>query len=390
MSMNTQKILELLGTTSAQKMETLRRQESFPVCAEESANEMLNAELFGTTKPRVDGKAPARKAASESTKVRLKKVVKKAEEDVEDEFPPAPVEEPVAAPVDAVAAEPDGMVGDLRCYDAVNDEGNVACYFDYDPTVLPEERAAEIMTQLEGQGLTLESAVIEEGADEAVATEGLKRRCGSQECLHTEAAPAAAATEKETAEEMVVEASGKFPENFTFDEAAFADEYGIDSENLSVIYVPEDPDAQVAEHIEVSFDYEESKVILSISADNTVSETVDAEEVEPQFAASFIQQENADGVMEDILVLDLIEEEGADDTIKSEEDSQTKSEGDEKHEDEDGKGSTDEFIEEAGLDLDGFYADQKGMKKADKSVHEVKPAGNATESLAAKIIRTRK
>ena len=37
--MNTQKILELLGTTSDKKMETLKREMTFPATAEESAND---------------------------------------------------------------------------------------------------------------------------------------------------------------------------------------------------------------------------------------------------------------------------------------------------------------------------------------------------------------
>ena len=189
---------------------------------------------------------------------------------------------------------------------------------------------------------------------------------------------------------MVVETGeGKFPESFNFDEKAFAEEYGIDPETLTCIYRPEDPDAQIAEAIEISFTYEDAKVVLTISADNSVAETVDAEEVDPQFSAEFQQVENDDGVMEDVFVLNLVEETGDEgEAVKSEGDEETKSEGDEKHKDEDGKGTTDEFIEEAGLNIDGFYADQHNLPKADKSVHEVKK--NANESLAARIIRTRK
>ena len=52
--MNTQKILELLGTTSDKKMETLKREMTFPATAEESANDLLNAELYGTKKSATD------------------------------------------------------------------------------------------------------------------------------------------------------------------------------------------------------------------------------------------------------------------------------------------------------------------------------------------------
>ena len=384
--MNTQKILELLGTTPASKMETLRREETFPVCAEESANEMLNAELFGTSKPA--GKTVVRKAASEEVKKPVaKKIVKKATEGAE-EAPVAPADDvPDAADVEPSEVIPE----DLVSLDGLTKEGDVALYFDYDPNVVDKDLVAEIKDELSEAGITLEPAEKEENADEAVATEGCKklsRRC-SKECIHTEAAPAAEA-QKSDATEMVVETGeGKFPESFNFDEKAFAEEYGIDPETLTCIYRPEDPDAQIAEAIEISFTYEDAKVVLTISADNSVAETVDAEEVDPQFSAEFQQVENDDGVMEDVFVLNLVEEtDDEGEAVKSEGDEETKSEGDEKHKDEDGKGTTDEFIEEAGLNIDGFYADQHNLPKADKSVHEVKK--NANESLAARIIRTRK
>lgn len=358
--MNTEKILELLGTTPKQKMETLHRQESgVIVSAEESANDLLNAELFGTKRKAAKEGVAARKPLPEELKQKLR----------------ARMEETESTPV-TEHDETEETVSDagMICHDAVAEDGSVAIYLDYDPSVADKGLVDSLMQQITDAGLTLENAVIDdETADEAVATEGcrgLKRRC-SKECD----AQTVVNEDAGVAEEAVVKTtSEKFPDDFTFDEAAFAEEYGISQETISCVYVPEDPQAKITEHIEVSFQFEESTVTLSILADGTVNETVDAEVVEPaQFSSGFVEQEQEDGTTIQVLVLNLIdEEESGAGAVKSEEDSLTKSEGDEKHIDEDGNGSTDEFVEEAGLDIDGFYADTHGMPKAKKSVHEVK------------------
>lgn len=203
------------------------------------------------------------------------------------------------------------------------------------------------------------------------------------------------AAEAVAAEDMTVETSvdAKFPENFNFDEEAFADAYEIDKETIACTYKPEDVEAKIAEHIEVSFTHDNANVVLNIYADGRVDETVDAEEIEPQFTAEFEKRENDEGVEEDYLKLELIEDTGKGDddkgVVKSEEDVITESEGDENHVDENGSSVTPEFIEEAGLNLDPFYSKKHKMKVADKGAG-VAPAAMAKESLAAKVIRTRK
>ena len=428
--MNTEKILQLLGTTPQNKMETLHRmEEKILVSAEESANDLLNADLFGPKKARRSAKESVVEApAPASLKSRLEKrkkvfescKAKKAEECStategwsEDEYSEKfgadndfyfrkEIEAGGAGrdllastkkfsskypKWDAVKTSPAGIevyhcgkkLGIVSATEGADDtdaattmvendilteEGVKVGEFDYDSEAIDADTVSQIFDLLTSKELVLqvkEDDVEAEDADEAVATE------------------------------TVVETkSENFPDDFNFDEQAFADEYGIPVETISCVYVPEDPEAKVSEHIEVSFKFEDSTVTLSIMSDGTVNETVDAEVIEPaQFSSAFVEQEAEDGTKTQVLVLTLVDEDTdgtGDGAVKSEEDTVTKSEGDENHTDEDGKGSTDEFVEEAGLDIDGFYADTHGMKKADRSVHEVK----AQESLAARIIRTSK
>ena len=395
--MNTRKILELMGLTSAPKMRALERMESFPVSAEESANEMLNRELFGT--PAKESVAPARKrfvakkSAAESVKGRSNDDIDAIADDKKEEAKArfrkakddADADKDYQKKVNGVAKEEDGddakdagnveglVYADVR---KIDDDAIVA-HFDYFVEDFSDDKFEELVKAFKELGYDLKKCEECEGAeeipaaDEAVAAEG----CG-----------------KKSSKEMIVETSveAKFPENFTFDEAAFADEYGIDKEAVTCMYVPEDAQAQIAEHIEVAFPYDEASVVLSIYADGRVVETVDAQETDTQFTAEFKQEEEEDGTVEDVLVLELIEDDAeGDDAIKSEEDSTAKSEGDEEHKDEEGATVTPEFIEEAGLDLDPFYSKEHKMKVADKGAG-VAPAAMANESLAAKIIRAGK
>lgn len=306
--MNTQKILELLGTTSDKKMETLKREMSFPATAEESANDLLNAELYGT-----------RKSATESKKVISRKPAKKAEESMVTK--------------EEITTEQAGK------------------HFDASP-----KDTRDFLIKLLG--------VLNSG-DCKKAKHMLLEFMGMVPASSTE---------------MVVEAQTEnFPSTFDFDEEKFAEDYEIDKDSITCIHIAEDPEAKIEEHIEVSFkveeDDKESTVVLSIAPDMLVSETIDAEVIEPaQFSAAFVEEENEGGEMRTRLVLTLLDEEHEGEDI-------VMSEGDVDHVDEDGDATTDEFIEEAGLNLDPFYSKQHNIKVADKGAHE---------SLAAKIIRSKK
>ena len=308
--MNTQKILELLGTTSDKKMETLKREMTFPATAEESANELLNAELYGT-----------RKSATESKKVVSRKSIARAKESVVTK--------------NQVATEQNNNLG--KRFDACPKEAQDFLFKLLDVISSGDCRKAKRML-LEFMGMVPASST-----------------------------------------EMVVEAQTEnFPSTFDFDEEKFAEDYDIDKDSITCIYIAEDPEAKIEEHIEVSFkaeeDDKESTVVLSIAPDMLVSETIDAEVIEPaQFSASFVEEENEQGEMRTRLVLTLVDDE--------EETGVVMSEGDAEHVDENGDATTDEFIEEAGLNLDPFYSKRHNIKVADKGAHE---------SLATKIIRSRK
>lgn len=312
--MNTQKILELLGTTSDKKMETLKREMSFPATAEESANDLLNAELYGT-----------KKSATESEKGVSPKSIVKAEESMVTK--------------EEVTTEHNNQSG--KHFDAC-----------------PKEARDFIVKLLD---------VIDSG-DCKKAKHMILEFMGMVPASSTE---------------MVVEAQTEnFPSTFDFDEEKFAEDYDIDKDSITCIHIAEDPEAKIEEHIEVSFkaeeDDKESTVVLSIAPDMLVSETIDAEVIDPaQFSASFIEEENGQGEMRTRLVLTLVD----DDEETDEETDVVMSEGDVDHVDENGDATTDEFIEEAGLNLDPFYSKQHNIEIADKGAHE---------SLATKIIRSRK
>lgn len=184
-----------------------------------------------------------------------------------------------------------------------------------------------------------------------------------------------------------------FPESLIFDEEAFAEEYGIDIETVTGAYVPESEDGQVPEHIEISFTFEESNVILSIRPDATVEETVDGQFIDPpQFAGRFDERENEDGSVDQVIILDLIEEEDSEDFS---EDEVIKSEGDEEYFDEDGKKITgEEFINQKGLEEDEYYATGHGMNVSKNPANRIdyyrgtsRPERSGTESLAARTAR---
>lgn len=312
--MNTQKILELLGTTSDKKMETLKREMTFPATAEESANDLLNAELYGT-----------RKSATESKKEVFHKSIAKAEESMVTK--------------EEVTTEHNNQPGNH--FDACPKEARDFLFKLLDVINSGDCKKAKHMI-LEFMGMVPASST-----------------------------------------EMVVEAQTEnFPSTFDFDEEKFAEDYDIDKDSITCIHIAEDPEAKIEEHIEVSFkavdDDKESTVVLSIAPDMLVSETIDAEVIDPaQFSAAFIEEENEQGEMRTRLVLTLVDDEEETD----EETDVVMSEGDVDHVDENGDATTDEFIEEAGLNLDPFYSKQHNIEIADKGAHE---------SLATKIIRSRK
>ena len=312
--MNTQKILELLGTTSDEKMATLKRELTFPATAEESANDLLNAELYGT-----------KRSATEATKVISHKSVARAKESIVTKK--------------KVAAEQDDDLG--KRFDACPKEARDFLFKLLDVISSGDCKKAKHML-LEFIGMVPASST-----------------------------------------EMVVEAQTEnFPSTFDFDEEKFAEDYDIDKDSITCIHIAEDPEAKIEEHIEVSFkaeeDDKESTVVLSIAPDMLVSETIDAEVIDPaQFSAAFVEEENEQGEMRTRLVLTLVDEGEEVD----EETDVVMSEGDVDHVDENGDATTDEFIEEAGLNLDPFSYKQHNIKVADKGAHE---------SLASKIIRSKK
>lgn len=313
--MNTQKILELLGTTSDKKMETLKREMTFPATAEESANDLLNAELYGT-----------KKSATESEKGVSPKSIVKAEESMVTK--------------EEVTTEHNNQSG--KHFDACPKEARDFLFKLLDVINSGDCKKAKHMI-LEFMGMVPASST-----------------------------------------EMVVEAQTEnFPSTFDFDEEKFAEDYDIDKDSITCIHIAEDPEAKIEEHIEVSFkaeeDDKESTVVLSIAPDMLVSETIDAEVIDPaQFSAAFIEEENEQGEMRTRLVLTLVDD---DEEETDEETDVVMSEGDVDHVDENGDATTDEFIEEAGLNLDPFYSKQHNIEIADKGAHE---------SLATKIIRSRK
>ena len=278
--MNTQKILELLGTTSDKKMETLKREMTFPATAEESANDLLNAELYGT-----------KKSATESEKGVSPKSIAKAEESMVTK--------------EEVTTEHNNQSG--KHFDAC-----------------PKEARDFIVKLLD---------VINSG-DCKKAKHMILEFMGMVPASSTE---------------MVVEAQTEnFPSTFDFDEEKFAEDYDIDKDSITCIHIAEDPEAKIEEHIEVSFkaveDDKESTVVLSIAPDMLVSETIDAEVIDPaQFSAAFVEEENEQGEMRTRLVLTLVDDEEETD----EETDVVMSEGDVDHVDENGDATTDEFIEEA-------------------------------------------
>ena len=426
--MNTQKILELLGTTSDKKMETLKREMTFPATAEESANDLLNAELYGTKKAAVE---TVRKSI-------VRKPVKKAMESAESSSViPAPFdkyydvvssnqildyyvknfgfeEEDLSEPP---IAGKNGIFGveDLPSYrglkhiawllakpqyqerlsaepydviELVEDNGKKCLYLTYSMRAM--DVGDDILRILGGSESSSTESVNQGGRrfdacpKEAqdflfklldVISSGDCRKAKRMLLQFIGMVPASST-------EMVVEAQTEnFPSTFDFDEEKFAEDYDIDKDSITCIHIAEDPEAKIEEHIEVSFkaveDGEESTVVLSIAPDMLVSETIDAEVIEPaQFSASFVEEENEQGETRTRLVLTLV-----DDDEDDEETDVVMSEGDAEHVDENGDATTDEFIEEAGLNLDPFYSKQHNIKVAGKGAHE---------SLATKIIRSRK
>lgn len=425
--MNTQKILELLGTTSDKKMETLKREMSFPATAEESANDLLNAELYGTKKAAVEG---VRKPI-------LHKPTKRAMESTESSsIIPAPFDKyyDITSADEVVdycvenygwtkeEFEEQGLTGkngifgveDLPNYKGLKHIAWLLAKPQYQERLSAEPYDLVELVENDGKKylyITLAMRAIDveddilkilQGSNNS-STEEVNQRgkvfdscpreardfltkllnvINSGDCkkakhmlLDFMALVPASSTE------MVVEAQTEnFPSTFDFDEEKFAEDYEIDKDSITCIHIPEDPEAKIEEHIEVSFkaveDDKESTVVLSIAPDMLVSETIDAEVIDPaQFSAAFVEEENEEGEMRTRLVLTLIDED------EEEETDVVMSEGDVDHVDENGDATTDEFVEEAGLNLDPFYSKQHGMKVADKGAHE---------SLASKIIRSKK
>jgi len=182
-----------------------------------------------------------------------------------------------------------------------------------------------------------------------------------------------------------------FPELINFDEEAFANEYGIDVETITAAYVEMSEDGKIPEHLEISFEFEGSKVILAVYADGEVKETVDGEFIEPaQFRGRFEEEETEDGIVETFLYLDLLDGEEEEDTYEADNEGPIKSEGDEEHFDEDGQATSDEFIEEAGLGEDEYYAKSHSLEVSKNPANRIDPekgTARANESLAARTAR---
>lgn len=172
-------------------------------------------------------------------------------------------------------------------------------------------------------------------------------------------------TQKAAGEELISTKDGSvFPEDIDFDEAAFADLFGLNVDDVSAMYVEEQDN--IPEHIEIRFKEGDNEVLLKLMDDGTLVEEVNAEIVEePRYTASIEQDDKGNFIL---LVSD------ATDTVEgtmSEEDGVNQSEGDTDSEDEDGLGRTDEFVEGAGLDLDSEYS----------VAHDIKPAKNAADKI---------
>lgn len=425
--MNTQKILELLGTTSDKKMETLKREMTFPATAEESANDLLNAELYGTKKAALEGlRKPAIRKST------LHRPAKRATESASNSsIIPTPFDKYYdVVSLDRILKEygwtkeelaeqagsgKNGIFGveDLRSYsglkhiawlfakpqyrerlsadgyelvELVKDGTEKHLYItsgreamEVDDDILDLLGGSERATESVNQGGKRFDACPKEAQDFLfklldVISSGDCKKAKHMLLEFIGMVPASST-------EMVVEAQTEnFPSTFDFDEEKFAEDYDIDKDSITCIHIAEDPEAKVQEHIEVSFkaveDGEESTVVLSIAPDMLVSETIDAEVIDPaQFSATFVEEENEQGEMRTRLVLTLVDDD------EEEETDVVMSEGDVDHVDENGDATTDEFIEEAGLNLDPFYSKQHNIKVADKGAHE---------SLATKIIRSRK
>lgn len=172
-------------------------------------------------------------------------------------------------------------------------------------------------------------------------------------------------TQKAAGEELISTKDGSiFPEDIDFDEAAFADLFGLDVDDVSAMYVEEQDN--IPEHIEIRFKEGENEVLLKLMDDGTLVEEVNAEIVEePRFTASIEQDDEGNFIL---LVSDATD---TVDNTMSEEDGVNQSEGDTNSEDEDGLGRTDEFVEGAGLDLDAEYS----------IAHDMKPAKNAADKI---------
>lgn len=423
------RILQLLETTDPKKLAQLERVTRFTPTGAQSANEMLNDELFGTS---VGSKRRAAKESAQGNNSSVRRsnpLTRTAQKRVAGAKESAGFRR-----ANGYRSTEEPVKGAKECVKAPVDESDGGSIFDEpaDEKKTPKKR----MNVGEGEGC-------EDGA------------CGADEC---------------NAGESVVETGdSKFPEEFDFDAEAFAEEYSIDPETITCVFVEEDQDAKIAEHVELSFTYEESTVILSIYADSTVTETVDAEEVDAQFSANFAEEEDEDGNKRTVLHVDLIDGEGAEDAtaedapvddttadediddgaapnegddepdeaamyksiirkltevpdvpeaadelreelessglteeemnavyaIRDEAPDVVMSEGDADHKGEDGGNVTDEFIEEHGLDLDPVYSKDHGIKVAKGMDAGTMPGyrkedKGATESLAAKIIRTSK
>lgn len=428
--MNTQKILELLGTTSDKKMETLKREMTFPATAEESANDLLNAELYGTKKAALEGlrkpvirkstlRRPAKRAMESATNssiiptpfnkyydvVSLDQILKEygwtkeelAEQAGSGKYGIFGVEDlPNYDDIKHIAwlfAKPqyrEELSADgYELVELVKDGAEKHLYItsgreavEVDDDILELLRSSEnSSTESVNQGGKRFDACPKEAQDFLfklldVISSGDCRKAKRMLLEFMGMVPASST-------EMVVEAQTEnFPSTFDFDEEKFAEDYDIDKDSITCIHIPEDPEAKIEEHIEVSFkaveDGEENTVVLSIAPDMLVSETIDAEVIEPaQFSATFVEEENEQGETRTRLVLTLVDDE--EETV--EETGVVMSEGDAEHVDENGDATTDEFIEEAGLNLDPFYSKRHNIKIADKGAHE---------SLATKIIRSRK
>ena len=231
--------------------------------------------------------------------------------------------------------------------------------YGYDKTEAEEAFAGESTT---------EKSPMKGSTDDLVKSKPIdfkSKNNGFETSVSKETGNAKALNEKQTikaaGEELIeTKKDSVFPEELDFDEEAFAELFGLNPEEVSGMYVAEEDN--IPEHIEIRFKEGENDVVLQYMDDGSIIEIVNAEIVEtPRFSASIEQDDQGNFLL-------LIS--SADDLDDGT--SIPKSEGEGDAVDEEGKERTEEFVEEAGLDLDSEYSKTHGIKPAKNAADKIK------------------